>query len=233
MIGRVLFWFKDGEKDLQEINQYFFKISCLLERLIKKNYKDSVVFKFINIEFLSSKTFEIFPKIPFEESYLYNGHLKFYGHIDFSEFFKLKNSEKEILIWMKCYEYLTKTASKIENEALKSAVTKAYDEGLRINLNPDFIVLENQFEYKNESFNIGIKFYFKENIIESKLVVIKNNNILISKTLEIVNNGFEFFINMYKSLEIENNTIIINVDEDVKSLPVKIDLPLLMKNLNA
>ena len=54
-IDRTLFWFIDGENQLNLVNDDFFGIATLLNRLMNETY-DGKKIKFINIEFSTDRT---------------------------------------------------------------------------------------------------------------------------------------------------------------------------------
>jgi hypothetical protein len=62
-IGRTLFWFIDGNKEAFALNDRFFAYGTLLNRLLNEHYSGKKL-KFININFSSQKTYDLYPDIP-------------------------------------------------------------------------------------------------------------------------------------------------------------------------
>lgn len=94
-IERVLFWFKDGGEDLTTLNNQFFGLAILLNRLINEVYEGERI-KFINIDFASDEKYKIFPQIAKNFIHYYNrggGHLRYYGELDFMDFYNLNKKE--------------------------------------------------------------------------------------------------------------------------------------------
>lgn len=225
-IERVLFWFKDGGEDLTTLNNQFFGLAILLNRLINEAYTGERI-KFINIDFASDEKYKIFPQIAKNFIHYYNrggGHLRFYGAIDFMDFYILNEKQKNNYIWERAYNYLKLSANKIENMSLLDAVDYAYHKGIELNLNTDFKVVEANSLLYSQHINISIYIVFKDNSMISKLVLKKEELVILERKIDEVESGAEFFLEIYKSIEIKENMIIIKGNRDVKYLPLKIPI---------
>ncbi len=78
-IDRTLFWFKNGSEKLLDLDYRFFGLSTLLNRLLNENYTGKRI-QFINIDFSSEATYNLFPNIPMNYIHYYGGgggHLRF------------------------------------------------------------------------------------------------------------------------------------------------------------
>lgn len=91
-IDRTLFWFKDGDEQLISLSDIFFGLATLLNRLLNEKYEAKKI-KFINIDFSTNKTYELYPALPKGEPYFYNGHLRYFGVFDKNKFSNLSKSE--------------------------------------------------------------------------------------------------------------------------------------------
>lgn len=62
-IERTLFWFKDGDEVLKTLNEDFFGLGTLLNRLLNEKYEGKKI-KFINLDFCTNRTYELHPSLP-------------------------------------------------------------------------------------------------------------------------------------------------------------------------
>lgn len=223
-IERTLFWFKDGDEPLTQISDDFFGLGTLLNRLLNEKY-DGKKIKFINLDFSTNKTYELYPILPKESSYYYGGHLRYYGTFDYAEFITLSMPERYKFIWGKAHEYIAKSANVIKNDKLKEASDYAYSKGLEMNLNPDYRVVDTKVTIGGEDFRASIWINFKEDAMYSNLTLEKSGNEIFEKEIDKAKNGTEFFLEMYKEIEVEGNNVILKGRKDVDYLPLKIPLP--------
>ena len=80
-IERTLFWFKNGREECHRLTNYFFALGTLLNRLLNEKYHGKKI-QFINIEFFSLDTYQIFPIIPPNYIHYYGkagGHLAWFN----------------------------------------------------------------------------------------------------------------------------------------------------------
>ena len=75
-IERTLFWFKDGDELLISINEDFFGLATLLNRLLNEKYNGKKI-KFINLDFATDKTYDLHTNLPKEHPYYFGGHLRY------------------------------------------------------------------------------------------------------------------------------------------------------------
>jgi hypothetical protein len=225
-IERTLFWFRDGHEKKSFLNDSFFCLGTLLNRLLNEKYDEKKI-KFINIDFSSDETYKLFPTNPMNYIHYYGaggGHLHYYGVIDFLDFNKLSDIEKKKLIWKKSYEYLQESAKKIKNESLFVASEYAYNQGIILNFNPDYRMVETEIFIHEQSIKASIWVNFRKEGMFSIFTLEKDGQILFEKDIDNTQNGVEFFLEMYKEIEFKNNIITIKGRKDVDNLPLKITL---------
>ncbi|MHA3789598.1 hypothetical protein ACX0HA_15410 [Flavobacterium hauense] len=221
-IERTLFWFNDKES-LININDDFFGIGILLNRLLNEIYNGKKI-KFINIEFNTEETYNLYPIMPKDSPYYYGGHLTYYGIFDLSEFNTLSIEGKTKYIWDKAYHYLTKSAEEMKNRDLLEAAKYAYNKGLKIGLNPDYRIVETDVIISGETIKAAVWINFKEDGMYSTFTLEKEGFIIFEKNIDKTKKGIEFFLEMYKAISFENNIFIVKGRKDVEYLPLKISL---------
>lgn len=222
-IGRILFWFKDGDESLTSINDDFFGLATFLNRLLNEKY-DGRKIKFINIDFSTDKTYEQYPVLPKDKPYYYGGHLRFYGLFDIIQFNELNWNEKQLHVWGNSYEYLKKSANFIKNNKLLDAVEYAYFKGIEDNLNSDYRLLEISFVVSEQQFKSSLWINFKEDGIYSNLILENGKGVVLEKEIDKTKKSVEFFLEIYKALEFDGNNIVIKGRKDVDYLPLKIPI---------
>lgn len=222
-IDRILYWFCDGDEMLPPLNEVFFGVGVLLNRLLNEFY-DGKKLKFINLEFSTEKTYELHSNIPRDEPYYYGGHLTYYGLFNRVEFNTLNWTEKKRHVWDRTHQYLIKSAESMKNKKLIEAVDKAYSKGLDLGLNPDYRMVESDIIILGQELKVSVWVNFKEDGMYSKLTLEDRESILFEKHIDKTKNGVEFFLEMYKSVNLENDNIVIKGLRDVDYLPLKIPL---------
>jgi hypothetical protein len=223
-IERLMFWFKDGDEQLISINEDFFGIAVLLNRLLNDNY-DGKKIKFINLNFFTKRTYELHSVLPIDTPYYYGGHLTYYGLFDVNQFNVLNWNEKKRYVWEKACDYIKKSAEFTKNKKLFDALEFAYLKGIAGKLNPDYRLLALNIDVYNQQLNVSLWINFKEDGLYSKLVIENDTGIIFEKQIDRTHKGVEFFLDMYKVLEFDRNTIIIKGRKDVDYLPLKVSIP--------
>ena len=222
-IDRTLFWFKDGDEMLIALNEDFLGLAALLNRLLNDRY-DGKKIKFINLDFATDKTYELHPNLPKEDAYYYGGHLRYYGVFNKEQFSSLSWTEQQKYVWDKAYQYLCKSAQSIKNKKLLEAAEYAYEKGIEINLNPDYRMVETNINVSGQQLKASVWVNFKEDGMYSKLTLEKEEEIVFEREIDRTKKGVEFFLEMYKGIELDNGNIVIKGRKDVDSLPLKIPL---------
>ncbi len=222
-IDRTLFWFRDGNETLLILNENFFALGILLNRLLNENYSGKKI-KFINIDFSTLKTYELHSKLPKNDVYFYTGHLRYYGTFDVIKFNALSEYEQKLFIWERAFEYLQASAKAISSKSLSDAIEYAYNKGLEINLNPDYRMIESNVVIFGKPVKASIWINFRADGMHSKLTLEIDERIIFEKDIDKAKNGIEFFLVMYKSIEAKDNSIIVKGLKDVSYLPLKIPI---------
>jgi len=222
-IERTLIWFKNGNELIADLTEKYFGISLLLNRLLNESYNGKKI-KFINLDFATNKTYEINKNLPKLETYYYGGHLRFYGLIDLDLFESLSETERCKYVWDHAYDYLCKISKSTNNFQLLEASKLAYSKGIELELNPDYKVITSKFNLSGIQITASIWIIFKADGVYSKLTFEKEGRIVFEQILDKTKNGVEFFLDMYRSIDLENNYIVVRGRKDVESLPFRISL---------
>lgn len=222
-IERTLFWFKDGDENLSGLNEHFFALGVLMNRLLNEKYEGKKI-KFINIDFSTQRTYEMHPNVSVNNAYFYGGHLRYYGTLNLSEFGVLNEEQQSYYIWKKASEYLQHAAKIINNQSLLLSSEYAYEEGLIKNLNPDYRLIEADVLLYNQLMKASIWVNFKKDGMYSKFTLENKGQIVFEEVIDKTKNSVEFFLEMYKRIEVEGNTIIIKGRKDVDYLPLALQI---------
>lgn len=222
-IERTLFWFRDGKEQVLALDDRFFAYGTLLNRLLNEHYAGKKI-KFINMNFNSQETYDLFPVLPRESAYYSGGHLQYYGLIDFDEFDKLNEDEQTQLIWQKACTYLQHAARAIRNTSLLTASKHAFSRGLEIKLDPDYRILDAELTLHGERVRASVWVNFKKDGMYSKLTIERNNEVLFDKEIDKTKHGVEFFFEMYKKIESDGARITVKGRKDVGNLPLTISI---------
>lgn len=222
-IGRTLFWFKDGNESLIDLDERFFSLATLLNRLMNEVYNGKKI-EFINIDLSTQKTYDLYPILPKGREYFYGKQLKFYGTIDLAEFVKFSDEKQRHFIWQLAFEYLQLAAKALNNKELTQASEYAFFKGLDLDLDPDFKVVETSSFIGGRSLNFAIWINFRKEGMYSNLIVEKDGERIFQRELDKTKNGIEFFLEMYKSIQVDENMIIVKGRKDVSYLPLRIPM---------
>lgn len=220
-IKRILFLFKDGRENLLGHNDYFYGLSVLLNNLLNDKYEGKKI-QFINIDFFTDKTYEIFPDLQKEKLSFFIQDLRYHGFFNKEDLNKLNPSEKKVYIWEKACKYLCDAAETSNNLQLYQAVKYVYPEGLKKNLVTDYRTKSIDIEIKGENYLASVWICFLETKMYSKFTLEKNNIITFEKNIDETKSGIEFFLEIYKNITADNDCITIHGPKDVDYLPLKI-----------
>jgi hypothetical protein len=225
-IGRVLFIFSEGDgSDGSSVifqNSYYC-YGLLLSRLLNEVY-DGKKIPFLNILFATQEHYIKYPIVPL---YYINSNascLEFHGLIDFKEFYLLSEGEQVIFVWEKVYEYIQTAAKAIKNYQLVEASEYAYKKGLEINLNPDFRVVDTDIILFEQPVRASVWIYFKPDRMCSKFTLELADKLVFEKELDSTVPALEFFLVIYKKIEVKDNVVIVKGHYEVDYLPLKIYL---------
>lgn len=222
-IDRTLFWFKDGEIELIELNERFFSLGTLLNRLLNTKY-DGKKIEFINIDFSTENTYELYTKLPKNRAYYYGGHLRYYGIFDRDIFSKLSYEDQNKLIWRKACNYLNSSARLIKNKKLMEACDNAYIKGIELGLNADYRVIERDIILFDQQMKASVWINFEKDAMYSRFTLEKEDKLIFEKVIDKTKNGVEFFLEIYKDIDLIDNSVIIDGRKDVGYLPLKIEI---------
>jgi len=222
-IDRTLFWFRDGNDQIISLSEDFFGLSNLLNRLLNEKYAGRRI-KFINIYFCTPRTYELYPTPPEEIINFHGGHLTYYGKFEKEEFTKLSTLAQYQFVWEQACKYLSESASKMKNDKLLSAIKYAYERGYEIHFDTSFEVLKQDVFINGELIKASIWILFGDKEMTSKLTLQRNGKLVYEEQLARTNNGVEVFLELYKTISVEGNHIVIQGRKDVEGLPVFIPI---------
>lgn len=104
------------------------------------------------------------------------------------------------------------------------ATEYAYEKGIEINLNPDYRMVETDMNISGQQLKASVWVNFKEDGMYSKLTLEKEEEIVYEMDIDKTLKGIEYFLEMYKGIELVNGNIVIHGRKDVDYLPLKISI---------
>ncbi|WP_282089698.1 hypothetical protein [Aquimarina algiphila] len=226
-IERTLFWFSDGNNNLLSLNKEYFGLGYLLNRLLNENYEGKKI-KFINIYFRTEETYKLYPQASKNIAHFHGGVLTYDDVFDLYSFNKMTKKDQNSFIWERAFEILREASISIKNEDLLRSSEYAYKKGIKIDLNIDYRMVENDIDLFNDTLKASVWVNFKDESMYSKFTLEKENKIIFEKLLDASNTGNEFFLEMYKNIEFDSHNIIIKGHKDVEYLPLKIPISEIM-----
>ncbi len=215
--ARFRYWFKDGIDVIQNLNEKFMPLGHLMSRLLAQEF-DSKRIKFINHQLNTEKTYFLFPQS--EKNYLHEGvnEIWYNDCFDLQEFLAHNENTQKKILWERAYKAFIASKKK----EVKEAFEKAYSAGLDANLEYDYNILEIEFNIQNEEYLAALRISFEEDSKNSTLIVYKSNSQIYSRHIDESDLGNPFFLEMYNSIEVNSDQIIIKGDSDIDYLPLKI-----------
>ena len=222
-IERTLFWFMDGDEQKVAIDDRYFALGTLLNRLMREKYEGKRI-EFININFNTEETYKLHPQAPKHNTHFYGGQLTYDDVFDLNAFNKMDEKEQDKFIWKRAFEILQEASTSIKNKQLLSASEYAYNRGLDIGLNPDYRMVEKDIVLFDQPMKAAVWVNFRKEGMYSKFTLENENEIVFEKDIDKTKNGVEFFLEMYKDIDLNGNNIIIKGRKDVEYLPLKIPL---------
>jgi len=217
-IGRTLFWFPNNLGNAKQLNEDFFALATMLNRLLNEKYTGKGI-KFINIYFVTNESFQ-----QNKLSY-YNGHLNCFGIFDFKGFGEIDEQKRPFLVWEAACESLRRASEIIRNDELLDACNYAYSCGIDIHLDPDYRVVETESTINSTTFKASIWIKFKKDGMRAIATLEKDGIEVFEKEIDRTLKGIEFFLEMYKSVEIVPGGIMVKGRRDVEYLPLFISIP--------
>ena len=195
----------------------------LLNRLLNENYTGKKI-KFINLDFNTNETYELYPILKTNTFHYYGGHLKYYGSFDRKEFCKLDRYHQFKFVWGTSFNWLQECAVGLKNESLSQAVNLAYLKGLEMDLCTDYRIVESNISVQNEQMKASIWILFEEDGMCAKLILENSRGVVYQKIIDKAGKGIEFFLEIYKAISVEGTNIIIKGRKDVEGLPMVVPI---------
>ncbi|MCV6630440.1 MAG: hypothetical protein OIF50_11360 [Flavobacteriaceae bacterium] len=229
-IERTLFWFSDGDNKLLELDKKFFPLSTLLNRLLCEKY-DGKKIQFINLFFRTEETYRLHPQAERFFTHFYDKQLTYDDVFDLELFNKLNENEQIQFLWKRSCEALQKASTVLKNKQLLLASEYAYSKGVEIDLNPDYRVVQKDIMLFNKSLKAAVWINFKNNGMYSNFTLEKDGEIVFQKYIDNTENGVEYFLEIYKDIELVADGIVIKGRKDVGYLPLKVPLEEIQINI--
>ncbi|OKL38996.1 hypothetical protein [Pontibacter flavimaris] len=222
MIGRLLIWFKDGEESLHEYSKQFGPLAMLLNRLLNETYEGKKI-KFLNLYFYTQKSFEVYKQTELNYTHSYGGHVHYNALFNRREFDVLALSEQKKLLWKISCEILQIIARDTRNSTLEISAATAYNKGIEMGLNEDFVMRSANFQIHDHSVKVSILARFVGERVLSVLSVQSDNKLILEEEIDSTDSDNEFFYTIYKKIELDkNNNIVIKGHYSINYLPMTV-----------
>lgn len=223
LIDRAAVWFKDGEYGRLSLTNTYYPLSVLYTRLLREVYQGKRL-KFININFDSEKTYELYPRSPRHHLNFYNGHFNYNDVFDFDHFDSMSDEQKKVFIWSRVHEIVAAAAKKLGNAELERANEYAFTAGMERSLSADYKILETELVLFDQIVTAAIWYIFKDDGMYSYLVLTRDKKELFRKELAKGALGNEFFLVMYKRITAKQDKVIIEYVRMAETSPVRIPI---------
>ena len=222
---RTFFFIQDGDDRLLELEDKFSPLGLLLNRLIDEQYKKKHL-KLINFELNTEKTYKLHPKSERFRIHRYGSVLSYCDVFELQAFLLLDDPTQREFLWRRAHEMLLESCKKFSDPELQVASNYAYERGLAIDLNPDYVLVGADIVVYNMPVraDLWVHFFPDKLLMESRLVLQKNNINVYEQQIHENEIGIGFFLEMYKKIEVDSkNRIVIKGHRD-GDLPVKISI---------
>jgi hypothetical protein len=220
-IQQLMIIFQDGKERLYHLEKRFDLYTDLLIRLISEKYSGTDI-KFVNVEFLTSKTFELFPKVKKNHvhySSLSGGNMEVLGEFDLKQFNLLSEIEQNYFIWDQTCKLLMYATEQVSNKDLLQACKYALEKGKELKLNADYKLMEKNITLFETEFKASIWVQKKKDKMVSVLTLEENEEIIFTKKIQECGLGVNYFLLVYKDLIVTKNSITITGIKDAEGLP--------------
>lgn len=213
-IERVLLTFSDKEGRNPALEKYFFGIAKYLEYKLNLHY-DLQKVQFLNIHFRNKEFFTNHPNVPREICRWEYGIAEVSCIVDFSLLENNDFNQNNNFIWTKLEEAFLKFLE-LKKSKFNIELLRKFFQGKE-----NFSQIEVPLKiYEEDKFIVKVQAVF-DPLISCKLTVFsKQSKIENHKHLFNVNFGAEYFIDMIKTINIEEGKIIINGKKDAKIFPI-------------
>ncbi len=148
--------------------------------------------------------------------------MSYFGSFNKAEFNNLPAESRIKFVWETGCRYLKEIALVGKNQPLYEAVDYAYQEGLKLNLNPDYRRIDTHLTVFGHHMRASIWIHFTDQFMISKLTLEKDGRTVFEKEIGKAYLGIEIFLEMYKRIEIAGDSVVIKGRRDVKESNVKL-----------
>lgn len=180
--------------------------------------------KFINLFFLTEKTYRLHPETRVGSSHFYGGHLQHNDVFDVARFLEMAESEQDQFMWGRAHEVLCRAAKATKNVPLLEAADYAYTTGVATGMDPDYRMLEADVVLRGLSLKAAVWVRFRKDGMYSSLTLEKDGSIVFERPIDRADNGVEFFLEMYIRLDVDGNDVIVKCARDVSYSPLRVSI---------
>jgi hypothetical protein len=222
-IIRTLFWFSEDEDDIQSLNEQFYSLAYLFNKLLNETYQGPRMI-FVNFDFYSNKVYDRFPVLPKGKPYYKAGYLTFYGILNYEEFLGLSDQDKIEKVWALTYQYFQESATHLKNDQLLAASKYAYEKGKEIGYKTDLEVFQSDLSVFDQLLKASIWVVSDSEGMKANFVLSMGDKKVYEKIIGKTKKGVGLFYDTFKSIISVGNIIIIKSKDDLEGYPISITL---------
>ncbi|WP_139113109.1 hypothetical protein [Mucilaginibacter sp. PPCGB 2223] len=138
----------------------------------------------------------------------------------------MTKQEKNYFLWERAYEILIEVSVKSKISELAVAAEYGYHKGLRMNLETNFRLLEENIVLYGTNIKAILSINFDDFNMYSVFTLEKGyDTIIFEHQIDSAKLGIEYFLTIYKKITVVNNVIVIKGSKDVDYLPLKFNIP--------
>ena len=221
---RILFSFKGKDGMPPGLQAKFSPYGNMLTRLMAEVY-DGPKYKFLNIYFNTQAVYDRYGEENHEHPLKSRGgYFHYNAIIDLDTFLQKPDEEQIRYVWDEAYRIFSTAAQRLNNPALGEAAQHAYEEGLRIDLNPDYRMIKRDIVVDEIPFRAAIWARYRGEKTAGVLTIERGDDMLLEYTLVTVDTALEVFYVIFRAIEQDGRTLIVKGMRDA-NLPKKILLP--------
>lgn len=222
-IGVVRWSLKDEYGNMGFLNEQFYPLMLLQERLLSEAYTGKRI-RELHINLFSEERYLQHPEVLRYHVNSHIGKLSYNEVFDLDAFEKMPREDRPAFMWNKAFEVLKLLAKETDNHLLLEAVEYAWRKGLDTGLNPDYRLLEKEVELHGETCLAVIWMIFSAGWMTAVFKLERNGKVLLEKRVSSTILGIGYLLWAFESIEAAGDTIIIKGTKNMRELPMKISV---------
>jgi hypothetical protein len=219
-IQRLHFALNTEHKTKLILERKYSGLQYLLERLLNKYYKGKKI-KNLIVYLHATEDFENLDD-DINGVHYYRGYMYIYSSLEYKSFLKLSFEKQTEFLWKKVYFSLTKLGEKLKNKELIEAAQLAYVEGKEIKYNTDLKKIDEELIINKKKYQASVVIRFIDEKMLAFFILEGSDGFYYEKFIDQTQSDVEFFLIIYKKIQLIKDKIIIKGHYEIDYLPLKI-----------